>query len=378
MFCIICGAKNNDTALYCIRCGSKIKKRSQSKSKPNVQTYFGNWTIDELIGEGGFAKVYKISKRDFGDNKFTSAMKVIKVPKNESEIHSAMSEGMDQLSVSKYFDNIVSDIIKTIKIMSEFKGNSNIVSYEDHEYVKHADGIGADIFVRMELLTSLLDFEKNHDMDESTVLRLGIDICKALELCSKRNIMHRDVKPENIFVSNNGDFKLGDFGIARNVDAIVTNLSQKGTYSYMAPEVFKGENYNFTVDIYSLGLVLYKYLNNNRLPFFPQEEITYLASQQAIQKRMQGASIPKPVNAKDDIAKVILKACEYDSKNRYSSASDFRIALEKLYNKRNNKSGHSRKNKNLIVSPPNNTSDTNRTDTSTLDIYKTTDANKEN
>lgn len=67
--------------------------------------------------------------------------------------------------------------------------------------------------------------------------KLGKDICIALEECEKRKILHRDIKPENIFIDSDGNFKIGDFGVARQLENISTTMSQKGTYNYMAPEV---------------------------------------------------------------------------------------------------------------------------------------------
>lgn len=107
-----------------------------------------------------------------------------------------------------------------------------------------------------------------------TVKRRGCDppwnsiFVKHWEYCQCQNIIHRDIKPENIFVSRFGEFKLGDFGIARELDRSMSGLSKKGTFSYMAPEMYKGEEYDARVDIYSLGIVLYKLCNHNRLPFY--------------------------------------------------------------------------------------------------------------
>lgn len=70
----------------------------------------------------------------------------------------------------------------------------------------------------MELLTPLLDYLNNNSISEREVLKIGIDICRALEVCNQKKIIHRDVKPENIFISSTGDFKLGDFGIARTLE----------------------------------------------------------------------------------------------------------------------------------------------------------------
>lgn len=82
----------------------------------------------------------------------------------------------------------------------------------------------------------------------------------------RNTILYTGIKPSNIFVSDNGDFKLGDFVVARTLEKTSSGLSKKGTYTYMAPEVFRGESYGASVDTYSLGIVMYKLLNNNLEP----------------------------------------------------------------------------------------------------------------
>ena len=89
--------------------------------------------------------------------------------------------------------------------MSELKGHTNIVTYEDHRVIPHEDHIGWDILIRMELLTSLLDYSEEHEITEQTVIKLGTDILTELEVCQKYHVVHRDIKPENIFVSATGD-----------------------------------------------------------------------------------------------------------------------------------------------------------------------------
>lgn len=99
--------------------------------------------------------------------------------------------------------------------MSKLRGNSNIVSYEDHNVIEKQDGeFGWDIFIRMELLTPIVQYFTDNAPTQQDIIKLGIDICKALEVCGKYNIIHRDIKPSNIFVSDVGEFKLGDFGVA--------------------------------------------------------------------------------------------------------------------------------------------------------------------
>ena len=217
-------------------------------------------------------------------------------------------------------------------IMFKLKGTANIVSCEDLRVLEHPDGIGWDILIRMELLHPLLPYVYQHPMARRDIIKLGIDICKALELCQRYNVIHRDIKPENIFISDSGDYKLGDFGIARTIERTTSGLSKKGTYSYMAPEVYAGKEYGFSVDTYSLGLVLYRMLNKNRGPFLPQppEAITFASREQALTRRISGEPLPRPFYGEGRLGEIVLKACAFDPKDRYSSPQQMRQELEAI------------------------------------------------
>ena len=289
------------------------------------------WKIVEKIGEGSFGKVYKARRTEQGKT-FYSAIKVITIPSNAGELSSVRSENPDEQSVKEYFQSLVEECIQEVNTMEYFRGNSHVVSVEDYKVVEYLDDIGWDIYIRMEYLTSFLDYCAGRALTEEDVLHLGIDLCKALEYCQCQNIIHRDIKPENIFVSRFGEFKLGDFGIARELDRTMSGLSKKGTFSYMAPEMYKGEAYDARVDIYSLGIVLYKLRNHNRLPFISLKKqlITYRDKEEALNRRMAGEKLPPPAEAGEAFADVILRACAYDRHDRYESAEEFRMALEQI------------------------------------------------
>ena len=246
---------------------------------------------------------------------------------------SVRSENPDEESVKAYFKGLVDECIQEVGTMEYFRGNSHVVSVEDYQVVEYLDEIGWDIFIRMEYLTSFTEYCANKALTEEDVLRLGIDLCKALEYCQAQNIIHRDIKPENIFVSRFDEFKLGDFGIARELDHSMSGLSKKGTFSYMAPEMYRGEEYDARVDIYSLGIVLYKLMNQNRLPFISLEKqlITYRDKEKALNRRMSGEKLDPPAHADSELAAVILKACAFGRDKRYRTARDFRKALESVH-----------------------------------------------
>ena len=223
------------------------------------------WKIIEKIGEGSFGKVYKAQRTERGKS-FYSAIKIINIPGSQSELNSVRSETGDEQSTRQYFQNLVEECIQEISTMEYFRGNSYIVSVEDFKVMEYLDVIGWEISIRMEYLTSFMDYCAEKQLTEKEVIKLGMDLSKALEYCRKLKIIHRDIKPENIFVSRFGDFKLGDFGIARELERTMSGFSKKGTYSYMAPEMYKGEKYDSRVDIYSLGIVLYRLMNHNSNP----------------------------------------------------------------------------------------------------------------
>ncbi|MFR0864752.1 MAG: protein kinase domain-containing protein [Oscillospiraceae bacterium] len=298
--------------------------------RPGAQV-LGDWNIVSCLGEGSYGKVFEIERSEFGQT-YRAALKVITVPQSSAEVRSVISEGMSVSQAEAYFHGIVEELMHEFSIMFKLKGTANVVSCEDLRVLEHPDGIGWDILIRMELLHPLLPYVYQHPMARRDIIKLGIDICKALELCQRYNIIHRDIKPENIFISDNGDYKLGDFGIARTIERTTSGLSKKGTYSYMAPEVYAGREYGFSVDTYSLGLVLYRMLNKNRGPFLPQppEAITYDNREQALARRMSGEPLPRPFYGEGRLGEIVLKACAFDPKDRYSSPQQLRQELEAI------------------------------------------------
>lgn len=255
-------------------------------------------------------------------------MKVINIPRDSSEINDLMNSGYDQESINKKFQDDLEDIAKEYMIMTELKGNANIIYSEDIYHEKNPEGIGYQLFIKMELLQPLKNVISNPASAEQ-VIKLGIDMCNALTACRKHNIIHRDIKPENILVSNDGNFKLGDFGVSKTAEHTAGG-TKTGTYKYMAPEVYNNKPYGAAVDIYSLGMVLYYLLNRQRAPFVPVMDSKVPTSKQldeANQRRFKGDTLPPPVDGNPALHKIVLKACAFRAEDRYSSPEEMRSEL---------------------------------------------------
>lgn len=296
---------------------------------------FGSWHITEELGEGKEGHLFRIRREDAMGHEFYSALKAISIPAGgDAELESLIAAGMSREEAVHYFDNALDNTANEFELLEKLKGNSNIVSYEDHEIYPREEGFGWDILIRMEELTPLVNYSVYHKMDEKEIIRIGKEICRGLMVCRQFGIIHRDIKPENIFISAAGNYKLGDFGIARIVEETETNLSRKGTYTYMAPEIYWGKEYDHRADIYSLGLVMFRFLNDGRMPFMPvyPEPAGFRDGEAAFIRRINGEEIPSPRNGSDGLKAIIQKACAYDRDARYTDAGEMIRDLEMLEN----------------------------------------------
>ena len=284
-----------------------------------IKVPWDGWKLVRALGHGSYGKVYEIEKPGRGaEPGGKAAMKVITI---EGEmLDDVFGSQYDPETVRKICGESLNNIRREYDLMYELRNNPNIVRCDDMKVLSHDDGIGYDVYIMMELLTPLQKVWKTGEYSEEEVLRLGEDICRALCVCEQHKIIHRDIKPQNILVTDNGTYKLGDFGTARSFEH-TASATMAGTETYMAPEVVRRERYGRDVDTYSLGLVMYRMLNNGQLPFLEAGKIPTAGDRaQSFQRRISGEPLPEPATGSQAIKAVVLKACAYDRNDRYSSA----------------------------------------------------------
>lgn len=289
--------------------------KSVEERLKSYEPLWENWTYTgEFLGEGAMSSVFEIQSTAMGMRE-VAALKIITVKK---DVHGEIK--------------IPENALNEIKILRTLSGNSNIVNYHDSTQRNIYDDDGnlceIDILIKMEKLEPLSEGKK---LSEEQVIKLAKDMCAALVHASDHGIIHRDIKPQNIFVDNEGEYKLGDFGIAK----IVSGLSQQytmniGTMAYTAPEVAGavGGKYDISSDIYSLGLVLYAFLNNGYLPFVK----TASSLHEAISKRLSGAAFPSPSGGSKNLKSIVMRACCNDIVKRFKTPQEMLEALELLSN----------------------------------------------
>lgn len=299
------------------------------KNMNNFTLPWSEWKVERLLGRGSFGEVYQVVRDEFGTS-MRAAIKVIRIPMDDTELEELEDSG---ISARSYLNGLVTDITNEIILMQTLKGAPNIVGIDDYKIVESTERVQWTIYIRMELLTDLNRYRREHPLSYEQIIQLGCDICNALEICRRKKIVHRDIKPSNIFVSPYGEYKLGDFGISKHTDNTQSAFStRKGTYSYMAPEVYRGEKYGYSIDLYSLGVVLYQLANNGRLPFYPPmgENVLPGDADQALEKRNMGIPFPDPANGGEELGDILRKACHIDPRQRYTSPAEMHTALRRL------------------------------------------------
>ncbi len=272
-----------------------------------------NWVYTgEFLGEGAMSSVFEIKSSAMGLEEY-AALKIISVHK-------------DARGEIKIPDNALNEI----KILSALSGCSNIVNYHGSTQRKIYDEsnelCGIDILIKMEKLRPLNEGNK---LNEKEVIKLGKDMCTALNYASNHGVIHRDIKPQNMFVDNDGIYKLGDFGISKIVSEFVRSYTMNiGTMAYAAPEMCgsRVSSYDISSDIYSLGLVMYVFLNNGYLPFVKDA----VSIQDAIAKRLAGAPFPSPANGSKTLKSIVMRACSASPANRFKTPQEMLDALGEL------------------------------------------------
>jgi hypothetical protein len=188
---------------------------------------------------------------------------------------------------------------------------------------------GADYFMALELISGktleqLLSEQVGGTMPLLLALDIALEVCAGLSYAHEQRVIHRDVKPANIFVLGDGRAKIMDFGLAR----VVRELSIKrtmisGTPLYMSPEQIRGTDLDFRADLYSLGCMVYELVCGTP-PFFEGEVLYHHSHTRPDPPSRRSPALPH------DIDPILLRSLEKDKEARYASVAEFASALREL------------------------------------------------
>lgn len=335
-----------------------------------LQPLWGKWMIEDDLGEGSAGKVRRICCETSEGTEY-AALKEIVISDGAGNYRHARAQGMDTAGVKYFFQSVLEETLQEIQMMQELSECRNIVCCEDYlVWEMDKDGVviceknradsrgcGWIVLIRMELLKPLMDKMTEQLMQPGDICQMGIDLCTVLEACEKAQIVHRDLKPDNIFwMEKTNTYKLGDFGFAHYLQRPTEEKGRAGTLTHMSPEIYAGNPASLAGDLYALGMILYRLLNDNRIPFLQPYPALFTPRERdyAMLRRLRGEEPPLPVMAfyaedslcsgsklgvcfseqqrmaVGELAHIAQKAIKADSKERFQSPRELKQALLKV------------------------------------------------
>jgi len=263
----------------------------------------GRYAILKKLGEGGKGIVYKA--RDTVLNRVVA----IKVLKNVVQGEEAYSRFMREAQVTAKLNH--PNIVSIHDIGREDEKQFFVIEFVDGMSVR-----------------SLMETYPEGKCDIQTVLRVGVDVCSALQYAHSQGVLHRDIKPENILITQEGTAKLMDFGLAKMLSQprITEEGIIVGTVAYVAPEIVLGKGADARSDLYSFGAVLYEMVTG-KPPFPGEDSVKVIFSHIHDYPTSPSRLNPKVPQA---LADCIMKLLEKEPGKRYQSAEDLLRALREI------------------------------------------------
>lgn len=294
-------------------------------NEQDIKKILPEWTLSYIISEKRGEKLYQAEKQS-GDTTKYSTIRAINIPADKEELEEMRAEFPQEDELKKHIEEKMKRKKAELQLLRSLCAKPGIVSMRESYDISNNDETSYLIVARYDYIETLDSYIRSNGLTIGAAIRMGIDVCKGLENIRKLEKVHGNVRPENIYVNDNGRFKLGGFDIDLIENRKTIADDDYSFLRYAAPEMCSGGRKIFASDVYSLGLVLYRILNGGKLPF----ENEY-SQEKAVKMRLSGEPIPRPAYNAGKLTDVVMKACSYDPKDRYVTGYYMRKALEEAF-----------------------------------------------
>jgi class 3 adenylate cyclase len=311
--CSSCGVELRPSARFCDSCGRAVDDAGAPRPRtPSPEPAAalplsfagGRYSVERFLGEGGRKRVYLAH-----DSRLDRSVAIAVIK----------TEGLDEAGLAR--------VRREAQAMGRLGDHPNIVTIHDigdegdQPYIVSQYMSGGD-------LAGLIERSEGGQVDIATVLKIAQQICSALDHAHSRGVIHRDLKPGNVWLTEEGDAKLGDFGLAVALDRSRVTMEgmMVGTVAYMPPEQALGRQADARSDLYSFGCVLYECLTGHTP--FSGDDPTAIISQHMNTKPV--APSWHTEHCPPDLEEIVLNLLVKDPEARPASASDVGEALSKI------------------------------------------------
>jgi serine/threonine protein kinase/tetratricopeptide (TPR) repeat protein len=312
--CPTCHSDNPDTVKFCGECGTQL---SPLQDRPPVVTetlqapirelttgssFAGRYQVIEELGHGGMGRVYKVFDTDIKEK---VALKLLR----------------PEMALNKETVERFSNELKLARKIS----HRNVCRMFDMGKAESTTFITME-FVPGEDLKKFI--RKSGQLGAGRTVLIAKQVCEGLAEAHHLGVVHRDLKPQNIMVDEDGNARIMDFGIARSLrgKGITGAGVMIGTPEYMSPEQVEGKEVDERTDIYSLGVILFEMVTGH-VPFEGDTPFTI-----GVKHKSERPRNPRELNTQlpEDLSRVILRCLEKDKAKRYQTAEELRADLEKV------------------------------------------------
>ena len=277
-----------------------------------ISPLLDRFAIGDAISEHNGVRCYPAMRED-SDEKYI--VKVVSIPASQVQLDALLLTGAyrDKASALAYFRELADSVEQEAEVLQKLSKLEGFISYDAWQVVPMDDGVGFEVYLLGTYKRSLERYMSRNPMTHLGAINLGLDLCSALAVCRRAGCLYVDLKPSNIFISENQSYHIGDLGIVPTSSLRFASLPDRYRSSYTAPEIEDAfSSLNESMDIYALGLILYQAYNNGELPFegnAPKEVL------------------PAPMYADYEMSEIILKACAPNPEDRWQDPSQMGQAL---------------------------------------------------
>jgi len=241
-------------------------------------------------------------------------VKIISIPTSGAKLEALLLAGAfsSRESALVYFRELAETAAEEAALLQKLSRLEGFSSYEGWQIEPMENGEGFDVYLLGKYRPTLERHLSRSPMTHLGAVNLGLDLCSALAVCRRSGHLYVDLKPSNIFICDDREYRIGDLGFIPQASLQYASLPEQYRSAYTPPEITDAYSaLNPTMDIYAVGMILYQIYNNGQLPTL----------------NSAGESLPAPEFADQEMAAIILKACAADPAERWQDPGQMGQAL---------------------------------------------------